>query len=114
MTRLDNNEVRMSRLYQHCLNCPPQFLEKLQGLFEEKRSKGTVFLTTKRCKCRFSLEATNLIAPLDSFEHPENDADETYPCLIRATDGKTTKFSTLVSLCVSRGRKMVSIHPSKR
>ncbi|KAG9048832.1 hypothetical protein FS837_011915 [Tulasnella sp. UAMH 9824] len=61
------------------------FLERLKGLFESTKSKGTVWLTQKR----YTYDP-NGEAPAVS----QND-DAEYKCLLRATDGHV-KFETLI------------------
>ncbi|KAG8919095.1 hypothetical protein FRC00_011748 [Tulasnella sp. 408] len=71
------------------------FLERLKGLFEGTKSKGTVWLTQKRS---FSALIKNDVDTYDpNGEAPavsQND-DAEYKCLLRATDGHV-KFETLI------------------
>jgi len=66
-----------------------QFLGQLKLLFENKRSKGTVFITQKRYSFRGTISGDD--SPMVDTDQPVQ-----YPCLMRATDGKATKLSTLV------------------
>ncbi|KAG6812427.1 hypothetical protein H0H92_002893 [Tricholoma furcatifolium] len=61
------------------------FLSQLTDLFNEKKEKGTIWLTHKRLKH-------------DGNDAVMDDASESreYPCLLRVTDGKKTRFSTEV------------------
>jgi len=60
------------------------FLERLTGLFADKKGKGTVWLNHKR------LNQDGEDAVMSEGE------DREYPCVIRATDGKKVGFSTHV------------------
>jgi len=64
------------------------FLKQLTALFESTKEKGTIWLTHKRLT-RDGDDATMKI------EEGSSDMRE-YPCLVRATDGKSAKFSTRV------------------
>ncbi|KAF8527389.1 signal recognition particle SRP9/SRP14 subunit [Hysterangium stoloniferum] len=65
------------------------FISKLSSLFSDKKGKGTVWLTHKR----YSYEGEDAVM---STGEPEGGDDREYPCLVRATDGKKTQFSTKV------------------
>ncbi|KAF9472575.1 signal recognition particle, SRP9/SRP14 subunit [Pholiota conissans] len=52
------------------------FLKNLTALFESTKDHGSIWLTHKR-------------------QEPQSDTQE-FPCLVRVTDGKTTKFATKV------------------
>ncbi|PPQ89979.1 hypothetical protein CVT25_009619 [Psilocybe cyanescens] len=64
------------------------FLKNLTALFESKREHGSIWLTHKRL----------IHDGEDSTMKHEDGASDTreYPCLVRVTDGKSTRFSTKV------------------
>ncbi|KAJ7146408.1 signal recognition particle, SRP9/SRP14 subunit [Mycena epipterygia] len=65
------------------------FLQRLTALFESSKEHGSIWLTHKR-----------LIHDGEDVAMAQADgADDTreYPCLVRVTDGGTTKFSTRVT-----------------
>jgi len=91
-----------------------QFLSELEKLFDKSKTSGSVFITVKRCQyppthshCPV-LPASSLLSLLSLDKPPvskkkgetkkEETPDEQFPCLVRATNGKKIKFSTLVSL----------------
>ncbi|KAG5438311.1 hypothetical protein PCANB_002799 [Pneumocystis canis] len=68
-----------------------EYLNSLSSLFASKKEKGTIFLTQKRYSYE-NLENT-------SKENEKLSCDTSYSnykLLLRATDGKKTKISTLV------------------
>ncbi|KAI0275221.1 signal recognition particle 14kD protein-domain-containing protein [Gloeopeniophorella convolvens] len=62
------------------------FLSQLSSLFTSTKERGTIWLTHKR------LTHDGEDATMDS-----GDESREYPCIIRATDGKKTKFSTHIT-----------------
>ncbi|KAH6896126.1 signal recognition particle, SRP9/SRP14 subunit [Coprinopsis sp. MPI-PUGE-AT-0042] len=66
------------------------FLGQLTALFESSNQKGSIWITHKRLT-RDGDDA--------AMKHEEDGSDDTreYPCLLRVTDGKNTKFSTMVT-----------------
>ncbi|KAI0640134.1 signal recognition particle 14kD protein-domain-containing protein [Trametes polyzona] len=62
------------------------FLKQLSALFQSSAKSGSIWLTHKR------------LTHDGGDAHMSSEADETkeFPCLVRATDGKETKFSTVV------------------
>jgi len=64
------------------------FLKQLTALFESTKEQGTIWLTHKRLT-QDGDDAAMI------FEDGSSDTRE-YPCLVRVTDGKSTKLSTRV------------------
>ncbi|CAA7265019.1 unnamed protein product [Cyclocybe aegerita] len=67
------------------------FLKQLTALFESKKDHGSIWLTHKRLTHDGEDSA---------MKHEEGDTSadtREYECLIRVTDGKTTRFSTKVT-----------------
>ncbi|KAF8586242.1 signal recognition particle SRP9/SRP14 subunit [Ramaria rubella] len=63
------------------------FLKRLTELFADKKGKGTIWLTHKR----YSHDGDDTLMLSGIAED-----DKEYPCLVRASDGKTVQFSTRV------------------
>lgn len=118
MILVDNTTVsKFLPLLQCCYFLSlPQFLTKLTELFADKKGKGTVWLTHKRCEPNFALNVLTEILP-DSYDGEDavmssNEVggdDKEYPCLVRATDGKNVQFSTLVSVYSSDPRRQTQM-----
>ncbi|KZV74082.1 signal recognition particle, SRP9/SRP14 subunit [Peniophora sp. CONT] len=62
-----------------------EFFKRLGALFDSSKEHGSIWLTHKR------LTHDDADAPM-----LDADAADEYPCLVRATDGNETKFSTRV------------------
>ncbi|KAH9837374.1 signal recognition particle SRP9/SRP14 subunit [Rhodofomes roseus] len=62
------------------------FFQRLTALFASPKESGSIWLTHKRLV--YDGEDSNMSS--------EDDATKEYPCLVRATDGNETKFSTKV------------------
>ncbi|VDB84280.1 unnamed protein product [Peniophora sp. CBMAI 1063] len=62
-----------------------EFFKRLGALFDSSKEHGSIWLTHKR------LTHDDADAPM-----PDADLADQYPCLVRATDGNETKFSTRV------------------
>ncbi|KAH9932107.1 signal recognition particle SRP9/SRP14 subunit [Epithele typhae] len=62
------------------------FFKQLSTLFQSSSKSGSVWLTHKRL----------LNEGGDAHMSSEDDGSQEYPCLVHATDGKETKFSTVV------------------
>ena len=81
-----------------------QFLKQVSTLFESSSKSGSIWLTHKR-RAGTPWSATTCMTyalavlheGADAHIKTEDDTDKEYPCLIRLTDGKETKFSTVVS-----------------
>jgi len=65
------------------------FLSELEKLFDKSKTSGSVFITVKRYKPPVSKKKGET--------KKEETPDEQFPCLVRATNGKKIKFSTLVN-----------------
>ncbi|KAG0697732.1 signal recognition particle, SRP9/SRP14 subunit [Suillus ampliporus] len=64
------------------------FLQQLGALFESTKDKGTVWLTHKR----LTHDGDDTVMK----EEDGSDGSKEYPCIVRVTDGKKTKFSTKI------------------
>ncbi|KAI0714781.1 signal recognition particle, SRP9/SRP14 subunit [Earliella scabrosa] len=62
------------------------FLKQVSTLFESSSKSGSIWLTHKRL----------LHEGGDVHMSSEDDKDKEYPCLVRVTDGKEAKYSTVV------------------
>ncbi|KAI0673839.1 signal recognition particle, SRP9/SRP14 subunit [Trametes maxima] len=62
------------------------FFRQLSALFESSAKSGSIWLTHKR----FTYEGG------DAHMSSESDDTKEFPCLVRVTDGKEAKFSTVV------------------
>ncbi|KAI0778856.1 signal recognition particle, SRP9/SRP14 subunit [Trametes elegans] len=62
------------------------FLRQLSALFESSSKSGSIWLTHKRLTHEGG----------DAHMSSEQDDDKEFPCLVRVTDGKETKTSTVV------------------
>jgi len=65
------------------------FLSKLASLFEATKEKHAIWITHKRLT--YEGEDTPMASPPDEADEKE------YPCIIKATDGKDLKLSTIIN-----------------
>jgi hypothetical protein len=98
---VDNATVNACRILTiSCTEASSQFLKQLEALFESSRGSHSIWLNHKRCAVHLVLRVGSelnksypVVYGADAV--PLDDTTE-YPCLIRAMDGKKTKFSTRV------------------
>ncbi|GAA5828855.1 hypothetical protein JCM5353_004002, partial [Sporobolomyces roseus] len=88
------------------------FLERLAELFEARKNKGSVFLTTKRLTYETGStqdedatmnDSAEAAVPSTSTSTAATSSEKEFPLIVRATDGKgkkdiKVKLSTIVSL----------------
>jgi len=74
------------------------FLTELTKLFAGTKDVGSVFITFKRYEEKIKKEKDDKKGSSKPVTHqPSGELHQEGKCLVRATDGKHTKFSTLVS-----------------